>query len=670
MKLRTIELVGDVGLAVDDEDVPDLDHVAVGERMHRGDRLAVDQCAVRRTEIRDLPGVAAEREPDVLARRVAIGEDEVVLGPPADRELAMKLDRDGDTTRLANNQMRHPFDVTQSQTPRRDSLSGMYSRLRFLTALISLPACGSSSTPAVVDVRPVDVAPADAHLADAAIPDALVASIDAASTSTDAMPVDAACTTDFVYLKDKQLYRHGAPWFPVSVNFEFEIRHIPDASGGPGTYFLAPAHSYCTDNVCCSDPDTCHTMLQTMLAQVKSFGVDSLRMVSLALRPATDGHLYFDCIDHVNGTITACTDADEPVTTSPDLPLQLTDDAVALMKEQGFVGILLAGHGSVDGASSRDLYAAWLNLLASHYSDEPTIFAFDLMNEPQYEASNTGIAKTDANAIVRTWYNAVRSGSQHLMVTMGLGDLTVASAWDAQILPLDFASPHLYTNRAWDDTAQNFLNTQYGWYALQKYPTLIGETSQPVDATATEADQASFASFSFAAAKACGQMGLQWWEYRDVTWSPTELFGLVREDGTMRPAASVFQSVPTIDPAPACFVPMASGNVDPTQPYHTGGSILQPNGLPLANAVVMGWACPSWGTFYWTLTDLNGDFQLDTDQLVIDVRATGAGLSVVDTGVDCSRTTAMKNIGTVQLDAISVDTSVTTPSACYVYPTR
>ncbi|MFO0745458.1 MAG: cellulase family glycosylhydrolase [Myxococcota bacterium] len=508
------------------------------------------------------------------------------------------------------------------------------------------------------DTSADSAAPADT-VADSAIADDITDAADTATADADATAdgdAGPSCTSPFIYMKDRQFMLGDEPYVPVSVNYIFDIRHDTDDH-----YYIAPHSAFCTTPAgCCKDAPSCLAAAREQLAQVKALGFNSLRIVGLAVIPE-DGNLVLDCAHQWADWLDYCPKSAHLVMSPADeRGFALIADALALVKEAGLHAIFLAGHHDVDADGIRDEYATYLTALAARFVDDPTIFAYDLTNEPVYEFAHKDIDKVDANAIGRAWYDAVRAGSPRAMVTMGLAEMGTVRHWDPGALPLDFTSFHVYASGKWNDADRDYLSMFLAWAGREPYPNMVGETGLSVeDGAPTEADQAAFAQHALTTAWDCGAMGLQWWLYRDVHWGPPgEHFGLVRWDGTARPAADAFGNFAATFPRPTCVAPDYTGSA-PDGPFVATGRLVRENGTPVANGYVTGHRCAA-GGWDWTISKADGTFELRSSYPVDQLEVTAAGLSLETPSAACNLVTP----GDITLHALPLSLSVSTPSSC------
>ncbi len=480
--------------------------------------------------------------------------------------------------------------------------------------------------------------------------------LDIVEDSTAQIEVIDPCASPFIYLKDRQFRLGNDPWVPVSVNYIFDVRLFSD-----GHYQVVPHHAFCSDNLCCRDQETCLAEARAQLSQIKSLGINSIRIVGLEAIPI-DGRLVMRCSEQKGPTwLDPCT-AEQNLVLAPTNPqaLQLIADALALAAEADLRVILLAGHGPLDAPVIRDDYSTYLTNLATRFADSPTIFAYDLANEPVYEMQVKDIDKEDLNAIVRDWYDAVRTGTPRQMVTMGLAEIGSVNTWDPGAMPLDFVSWHIYTGGKWTDKERNYMAIFNAWAGRDPRPALIGETGLTAEGDGfTDAIQQEFARYVLETSWACGLMGLQWWIYRDMTWNEyNQRFGLVRFDGTVRPAATEFAAFTPLLPRPPCPSPAYEGN-NPGGHFFTEGRVLDPDGKPLRNAFIRGKMCFTGGAD-WTISKADGSFVLISEYPINQLKVTAPGLSVETRSILCG----ILNAGDVRLERLDLDMAISPPSTC------
>lgn len=204
--------------------------------------------------------------------------------------------------------------------------------------------------------------------------------------------------------------------------------------------------------------------------------------------------------------------------------------------------ILLCSNGSGDAfpdrgsnlAESND-YAAYLSALATALKDKPALLAYDLFNEPTYQAFNSAkkmdIPKETICQYVGTWYDAIKAADPHHLVTLGCIDIVDVFYWDPGVMKIDFVSMHPYpfpeknflpANSS--ITRERILNGM-AWFthALQK-PWILGETGLNTNNVpclqpymwGNNNDQKTYLTEVLNASRDCGSSGFSWWTFQDA----------------------------------------------------------------------------------------------------------------------------------------------------------
>lgn len=473
------------------------------------------------------------------------------------------------------------------------------------------------------------------------------------------------CQNDAVYLSSGKLRSGLSTYATKTMNYIFQIRRevLQDKSE---VYYIAPHHAYCADNRCCGDEASCLAALRADLKTLAELGFNSLRMVGLAIVPV-NGTLSLECLTNVApDKIEPCTPLTLQTPSGPgpqrDLVFGLIEKAVAEMKSAGLKGILHAGHHELDIAQNASVYAQYLGALAARFAKEPTLIGIDLWNEPPYQANDKNLSKAAINALVRSWYSAIRAQSSQLLVTIGLTDGDTVFNWDPAIVPVDFVSFHPYPNGAYDGPRKAIYERDMQWFATLAQPWIIGETGFAVGDWGDEAMQKSFAEASLALTRDCGGQGFSWWTYQDLHWGALEHFGLLRWDESQRPAAALFAGFDLLGTKGSCPTAPEPFNPNGYSAFTIKGRVVDENGKPVPNARIRGWRCPDWsGALQVTFSAADGTFTLSSDVGLVHVQITAAGMSI-DTNIwpDCKSV----QLGDRKLTNLNLDTSVATPNSC------
>lgn len=478
------------------------------------------------------------------------------------------------------------------------------------------------------------------------------------------------CNPNAVYLKDGAFYRGKKPFPIMKMNYIVDIRR--EVVDGQDTYYLAPHHAFCADNLCCMSKQACLDALRADLQTIAGMGFNSVRILGPTIQPES-GNLVVPCLTNVLPDQLASCDSLVVQTLNGEGPWRtfLFEIIEQMLEEMGKVnlnGLLHSGHHTLAAGNNPTLYKDYLGALAARFKTHGRLIGFDLWNEPSYQ-QETKLTKQQTHALVRTWYDAIRAQSNQLLVTVGLIDADTVFDWDPALLPLDFVSYHVYPHGEFSGARQATYEQNYKWFSTVKKTWIIGETGFAVQDWGDETMQATFAKRALELTRDCGGQGLSWWVYQDLHWGSMEHFGLLRWDETQRPAAALFN---TFDWSGLGKCPIPSGyfNPDGHTAFTVEGRVVDSTGKPIPNARIRGWRCPDWGgSIFVTYSAADGTFKLSSDVGLVHVQITAAGMSV-DQGIwpTCPSTQSSTIVGDRTLEVLTLDTSVTTPQICPPLP--
>ncbi|MFH1297730.1 MAG: T9SS type A sorting domain-containing protein, partial [Bacteroidota bacterium] len=179
-----------------------------------------------------------------------------------------------------------------------------------------------------------------------------------------------------------------------------------------------------------------------------------------------------------------------------------------------------------------------------------TLMAYDLWNEPAsvWPEDTIGHSKQDVCEKVKMWYDTVKAGDPHHLVTLGGKGFKDIWEYDLSILKLDFYSPHIYPSAhvEYEDSTyfEAMVNRIYGnLYWLQNnsaMPWIIGEMGfKAVDDSSfglkydgSLLEQESFADSVTMQTWECAGSGFSWWFYQDVGGGSGDGFGILKKNKT------------------------------------------------------------------------------------------------------------------------------------------
>lgn len=291
---------------------------------------------------------------------------------------------------------------------------------------------------------------------------------------------------DFVYLQDGHFMCNDTAWFATMLNYKVEWRKFGDTVCiSPAIYYENP------DNWEHSDALGTTTQLLKHIAFSSSLGFNTMRFCIDVLNKDEQGYFY----GNGEGPIYLLQDS--------SAILQAIDTLLDLCNRVGIRAMLL-----LKPPLDEEL-TAFTEALLRHCADNPTILAYDFMNEPLYFDPADTREKQDAYRIVAGWRDMMNQHAPHQLFTIGFAEPIEVFEWDPSVLPVDFVEVHTYhplrvaSEMYW-----------YGHYCGK--PWMVGETALPADGDSVPyCWQERFLHESFQCAIDNGAIGYGWWEFQD-----------------------------------------------------------------------------------------------------------------------------------------------------------
>ena len=417
----------------------------------------------------------------------------------------------------------------------------------------------------------------------------------------------------FIYLNKGAFKIDGEKFFPLMVNYRVDYREIGDDIVASPTIYYENVNTYESD-----DKAELLTQMAAHFELVKSLGFNSLRVMADVIREDDNGKYY-----HTPG-------GDFYLQGKTEKFIESINDVVSLADSYGLKVMLLL-------KPSMDEELENLNIaIFKRFADNPTIFAYDLMNEPLYFDTNPNRTKEDAAAIVKKWRKLVREYAPNHLLTIGFSEPIEVFEWDPSILSVDFIQIHTYhplriPNEIW-------------WYShYTGKPWMIGETSLPADNDSISYElQARFVEQAYQYTIDCGGIGFGWWEFQDYL-NPGMNFeanypGLLNHEGvtvtesgqviigTLKPAAYEFKKLCGL----RSHAPLRSDNYFNMLGYENyviKGRVICDK-KPVEGAVIRGWN-DNWHIGMNTYSDENGNFTLYSNDKNVHFEVSAPGLSKV-----------------------------------------
>ena len=344
----------------------------------------------------------------------------------------------------------------------------------------------------------------------------------------------------YVYLEDNKFQYQCEEYYPLTVNYLTSIIKFDESTDEVHVipYYLA----YKEGDDCFGSASTIseyHGRMREQFEKIVELGINSIRLVKLEIVYDTAKECltslywvstYNNCLYYTEDAITI---SDEASFHQMALLIQEVVDIIN-DKDNVYGGpldlkiMLLTGAHGVELLSNK--YTEYLAYIADYFKDEPTIFAYDLYNEPLWGVDYDDINKTEKTNIVIDWHNAIKDNAPAHLTTIGHWFPGELFYWDAQIMPIDFPSFHIYEFRKrseyWDiepvlkryRAELEWLNNAYNLPIIT-----IGETGSPGTDEAinplchvgSEDEQASFLDTGLKYSKWNNIKGFSWWNYSD-----------------------------------------------------------------------------------------------------------------------------------------------------------
>ena len=417
----------------------------------------------------------------------------------------------------------------------------------------------------------------------------------------------------FVHLTDKGFAIDDSAFYPLMLNYVVDFRTID------GEFVVSPAKYY--ENIGEFESNTKEEIYSQMSAHfelISEMGFNTIRVC-------------FDRIGQIDSTRYAYFTTDRKYYVDNDCD-EILDGLSGMLKiaEQNNLRVMLLIKPPFD-----ESLKIFTQKMLKRFSDNPTLFAYDFMNEPLYFDSAEHREKLDAVNIVTSWKKLRDEYAPKQLFTIGFSEPIEVLEWDASILPVDFVQIHTYHPLR--------VKNEIYWYS--RYigkPWMIGETALPADNDSiTYDDQRSFMKEAYEYVRDCGGAGFGWWEFQECvnTHFEAKYTGLMNHEGitktisgkeivgTLKPAVMEISKFSTYTPKSPSR-PVNYYNMIGYENIIVKGKILdKATQKPIEGAVIRGW-CANWIGMN-TYSDENGDFTLYCNAPVVHFEISACGMSNV-----------------------------------------
>ena len=415
----------------------------------------------------------------------------------------------------------------------------------------------------------------------------------------------------FVHLTDSGFAIDKTPFFPIMLNYVVDFRTID------GEFVISPAKYYEELGVYeTNSKEETYEQMNAHFELISEIGFNTIRICLDRYSKDDDGRFVI-CTEGKNYYL----DENEE-----DI-LRGFSDMIKAAENNGLRVMLL-----IKPPFNLQLVNFTRSLLKC-FSDNPTVFAYDFMNEPLYFDSVPFREKLDALHIVSSWKKIRDEYAPKQLFTIGFSEPIEAFEWDASILPVDFVQIHTYHPLR--------VKNEIYWYS--KYigkPWMIGETALPADDDSiTYDDQRKFMKEAYEYVRDCGGFGFGWWEFQECVNTHFEAMytGLMNHEGVTR-TSSGKEIIGTMKPVVQEISKLSSYKPkEPERPVNyynmvgyeniaIKGRILdEKTQKPVEGAVIRGW-CANWIGMN-TYSDENGNFTLYCNAPAVHFEISACGMS-------------------------------------------
>jgi hypothetical protein len=325
--------------------------------------------------------------------------------------------------------------------------------------------------------------------------------------------------------------------------------------------------------------------------------------------------------------------------------LLLLKALLSKMASHDLKAILLIGNGNQ--WQQPELWRQFLRDVCGALSDNPTVLAYDLYNEPAWSYPTGPLTPVIDKLATSHWvadsYWTIKSVAPRHLVTLGMTTPEDVFEWDPALIQVDFVSHHFYAGANAGTmspvaTAMDEIASMLYWAKETSVRSwIIGETGFagkdrtnypfPVDSgVGSEPDQKAYVDFTLQRSLDCGCDGYSWWEYQEIKAGNdfTDYMGLVTKtnlDPTnmlvaseqQKPALSSFSAYEGLAPNPAAAVKPANyANPDVATLIYPvlAGTVFDQAGQPVLDASVRCKLDNGNARVFWTLSESGGSFTL------------------------------------------------------------
>jgi hypothetical protein len=404
--------------------------------------------------------------------------------------------------------------------------------------------------------------------------------------------------TDFIYLNGNQFELRNERFFPVMLNYIIQFRNID------GVLVVSPYLNY--EKMFEYEYHTISEINEQISGHfqlIKEMGFNSIR-ATFNLCGSEDDKFYY---------------ADFSIDNDYEKIFAGFENFINIAAEKELrVMVLLK---TPFNKSLEDFTVKFLK----RFSSNPTIFAYDFLNEPLYFDIEPKRNKKSAKEIQLKWKNRMEENAPNQLFTIGFSEPIEVFKWDPALSPVDFVCFHTY----------NPLRVKSEIYWYSKYihkPLMIGEIALPADGDSISySHQANFAKVISEYAIDCGIAGFGWWDFQEDLGQTTSFeamyTGILNHNGTTTTKDGKHTIIGTVKPVAEEIKKIAEyqsknkkerpvnyfNNLGYNNFLIKGKIIDRKTKQPIEGAVIRGWT-PWWNIAWNTYSNEKGNFTLYSNE--------------------------------------------------------
>ncbi|MGI6291036.1 MAG: cellulase family glycosylhydrolase [Bacteroidales bacterium] len=421
---------------------------------------------------------------------------------------------------------------------------------------------------------------------------------------------------DFIYIEDNTFKLNEDSIFIVMLNYVVDFRDIN------GEFVLSPYKAYENPNIYeYHTKEAIYHQIEGHFQLIKELGFNTVRLCFDRISCNDEGKYFFP------------TDNKEYfIEKEAKQIIESLKACIHIATEKG-LRVMLLIKPPIDNEALENFTVKILR----EFQNNPTIFAYDFMNEPLYFDAKPRRAKTEAMKIVRRWKQLMSKHAPNQLLTIGFSEPIEVFEWDPYLLDVDFIQIHTYH-------PLRVPNEIYWYSQYMNKPWMIGETALPADNDSVSYEhQRQFMIDAFRYTVDCGGCGFGWWDFQESvnTHFEAQYSGLLNHKGitftkdgdytikgTLKPAAyeiNQLKSYRKNAPQKAInyYNMLGYGN------FCVKGIVLsKTTQLPVEGAVIRGWN-EDWSIGMNTFTNEKGEFTLYSNDECVHFEISAPGMSEV-----------------------------------------